>query len=72
MKTSEVLIKLHVPKGKYCWEFLCDPPKICGFFDNEGGHSVCEINRVTRAYSLKDKPEGVLKDGLCSDQEKEG
>ena len=68
MKTSEVLLKLHVPKGKYCWEFG-HPPKICGFFDNEGGHSNCEIDRVTKAYSLKTKqPYGVLKDGLCAEQ----
>jgi len=70
MNTSEVTIKLHVPKGKYCWEFVY-PPKICGFFDNEGGHSTCDIDSVTKAYSLKDTPEGVLKDGQCSNQEKE-
>ena len=41
MKT--VCLPLRVPTGKFCWEYGA-PFVICGNFDNEGGHSTCDLN----------------------------
>ena len=52
---------IKVPDGKFCWDR--NPPyEICEHFDNEGGHSVCELG----FSSLKDKPDGVVKAEVCS------
>ena len=55
-----VLYPITVPASKYCWEYK--PPYIsCEFFDNEGGHSKCELG----LYGVKDTKDGVLKAGRC-------
>lgn len=35
-----VLMPIEVPFGNYCW----GQKRICGHFDNEGGHPTCALN----------------------------
>lgn len=58
MKT--VCLPLRVPTGKFCWEYGA-PFVICGNFDNEGGHSTCDLN----IGDPKDDLIGVLKPKEC-------
>lgn len=39
-----VLMPIRVPQGNYCWDGY---ERICGYFDNEGGHGVCELDLGT-------------------------
>ena len=55
-RTKTVLMPIEVPDCSYCWE-PCDPYRICGYFDNEGGHPTCELN----LGSLKYEGEGGVK-----------
>lgn len=56
-----VLYPVEVPDGKFCWEHS-GSREICGYFDNEGGHSKCEL---VWHWDLKDTKEGVLKAPEC-------
>ena len=60
MNKKVVLYPITVPVGKFCSEGK-PPYTICEFFDNEGGHSKCELG----LYGVKDTPEGTLKAGRC-------
>lgn len=63
MAKKIVSYPITVPDGKFCWDR--NPPyDICEHFDNEGGHSVCELKFFG---SLKDLPDGVLKSKNCSE-----
>jgi hypothetical protein len=65
MAKKTVLYKIKVPDGKYCWEHL-PPHEICEHFNNEGGHSECELGFC----GLKDIDEGVIKSPECSKLQK--
>jgi hypothetical protein len=53
-----VLLPISVPTVDYCW----DNVEICGYFDNTGGHSHCDLH----LGDLKWDDEGlVLKPDKC-------
>jgi hypothetical protein len=37
---KKVLLPIQVCTGDYCW----DGNRICGYFDNEGGHGRCDLD----------------------------
>jgi len=47
MKTI-ISIKVSVPVGDYCVNH--DDHSICEYFDNEGGHPTCDIDRLFKGY----------------------
>jgi len=55
-----ILIQIEVPEGKYCAGPAPDY-EICEHFDNEGGHSTCDM----RMGRLEDSEDGVLKPKKC-------
>jgi hypothetical protein len=59
MKRKVVLQPITVPAGDYCWEFKVMGS--CQYFNNEGGHSKCELG----FYPLKDSGVGVIKANEC-------
>ena len=60
IKIKEVVLPIKVPSGKYCWEHHISGT--CNYFDNEGGHSSCEL----KFHCQKDTKQGVLKDPACA------
>ena len=61
-----VLLPVEVAEGDYCWcpgeEY--GTTRICGHFDNEGGHPVCKLDIDSLKYDKKfgvKKPEKCLK-----------
>lgn len=59
MDKKTVLYPIEVPEGKFCWP---QGDNSCDHFDNEGGHSVCELD----LGDLKDVAEGTLKAPKCA------
>ena len=55
---KHVNLRILVPSGKYCW----DGAEICEHFDNEGGHSTCNLRFYDQG---EDKAGHVLKDEKC-------
>lgn len=57
---KRVLMPIDVPAVDYCWDHV----RICGHFDNEGGHPSCDLN-VGSLYMDKEglvpKPKKCLK-----------
>lgn len=51
---------ITVTSGDFCWNYT--PTDICGFFDNEGGHSTCELG-----FDVYDTRKGVRKAKNCRD-----
>lgn len=64
MSYKNVSHVIRVPSGTHCWEFFGDK-SICKFFNNEGGHSTCELE----FSPLKDVYDGVIKAQECYDLE---
>ena len=60
MSKKVVLYPITVPDGDYCWPWKADSCS-CEHFDNEGGHSTCELG----FWELKDTKQGVLKPEAC-------
>ena len=63
MERKTVCLPIKVPTGKYCWEY--DVAGTCDYFDNEGGHSKCELH-----FDVKDTKKGVVKDPICASLKK--
>ena len=58
MRKIVVLYPITVPDGRYCWKY---PRSSCEHFDNEGGHSTCDLD-----FDIgKNTKEGVLKAKEC-------
>ena len=59
---KKVLWPIEVAEGDYCW----GKDRICGHFDNEGGHATCSLG-VDKHSDLKyDRKTGyVLKPDSC-------
>jgi len=55
---------IKVPLGHHCWSWT-GRGTICGYFDNEGGHSTCDLG----FSPLKDSTDGVLKPSECDELE---
>lgn len=60
IQRKEVVWPIKVPVGKYCWDYELSGS--CDYFDNEGGHSSCELG----FHDQKDVKHGVLKDPECA------
>ena len=60
--TKIVMMPIRVPDCDYCWEPRA-PHRICGNFDNEGGHPRCAMNLGTIEY---DDAGGVKKPAECA------
>lgn len=60
--TKTVLMPIKVPDCDYCWE-PCVPHRICGHFDNEGGHLTCGLNLDSLKYA---DGGGVKKPAACA------
>ena len=60
--TKTVLMPIQVPDCDYCWE-PCTPHRICGHFDNEGGHPTCGLLLGTLKY---EDGGGVRKPADCA------
>jgi len=60
--TKTVLIPIKVPNSGYCWEPHY-PHRICGHFDNEGGHPTCGLNLGMLKYR---DDGGVEKPAACA------
>ena len=60
--TKTALMPIKVPDCDYCWEPYA-PHRICGHFDNEGGHPTCGLNLGTLEYGDEG---GVRKPSACT------
>ena len=60
--TKTVLMPIEVPDCDYCWE-PCAPHRICGHFDNDGGHPTCGLNLGVLGYGGEG---GVRKPAKCA------
>lgn len=60
-----VLLPIYVCTGDYCWNCI---DRVCGHFDNEGGHGHCGLN----IGNLKRDKEGLYpKPKECLELEEE-
>ena len=60
--TKTVLMPIQVSDCDYCRE-PCAPHRLCGHFDNDGGHPTCDLNLGIINYEDNG---GVKKPAACS------
>ena len=62
-KVKTVLLPIEVPPDIYCWKFgyVKDEMTVCGYFNNDGGHSCCLLHLGEIGTDL----EGMLKPNKC-------